>query len=98
MINKFVMNPKVEKQLNIIQQLQTQSENTVQSLYAQAIIEYSLYHFKKDKLQHLLDEALRERDKMKFYQLSLEYTQWLDAHKEGKMVREDGFELLLTFE
>ncbi|KHF38381.1 IDEAL domain-containing protein [Halalkalibacter okhensis] len=98
MINDFAMDPRVTKQLRVIKSLQSRSEDTVQSLYAQAIIEYSLYHFKKERLKKLIDKALYERDEGQFQKWATEYKQWIDSHGEGKTVREDGFELYLTFE
>ncbi len=92
------MDPRIKKQLNVIKSLQARSEDTVQALYAQAIFEYSLYHYRKDDLQERIDQALLNKDKEQFNKYALEYKQWLESHREGKIVVEDGFELYLTFE
>jgi uncharacterized protein YpiB (UPF0302 family) len=98
MINDFAMNPSVTRQLKVIRSLQARSEDTVQSLYAQAVLEYSLYYYKKEKIYNLVDEALETRDKALFMELSKQYKQLLEAHSEGKTVSEDGFELYLHFQ
>ncbi|MCL7748157.1 IDEAL domain-containing protein [Halalkalibacter alkaliphilus] len=98
MINDFAMDPRVTKQLRVIKSLQSRSEDTVQSLYAQAVIEYSLYHFKKEHLKGLIDKALSQKDEKQFHQLTTEYNQWIQSHSEGKTVKDNGFELHLTFE
>ncbi|WP_332689388.1 IDEAL domain-containing protein [Halalkalibacter lacteus] len=98
MINDFAMDPKIKKQLNVIKSLQARSEDTVQALYAQAILEYSLYHYRKDDLHDRIDQALINKNETQFNKYALEYRQWIESHREGKTVVEDGFELYLTFE
>jgi uncharacterized protein YpiB (UPF0302 family) len=98
MINDFAMDPRIKKQLKVIKSLQTRSEDTVQALYAQAILEYSLYHYRKNDLKERIDQALLKKDEAQFNKYALEYNQWVESHREGKTVIEDGFELYLTFE
>ncbi|WP_227936768.1 IDEAL domain-containing protein [Alkalihalobacillus deserti] len=98
MINDFAMDPSVTRQLKVIRSLQTRSEDTVQSLYAQAVLEYSLYHHNKTTLYNLIDEALSKKDKALFEKTLFEYNQLIELHREGKTVSEDGFELFLHFE
>ncbi|MFC0557750.1 IDEAL domain-containing protein [Halalkalibacter alkalisediminis] len=98
MINDFAMNPSVTRQLKVIRSLQARSEDTVQSLYAQAVLEYSLYHYNKNMLYNVIDEALTKRDKELFEKSVIEYNQLIESHREGKTVSENGFELYLHFE
>lgn len=92
------MDHNVMKQLQIIKSLQKRSEATVQSLYAQAILEYSLYHYNKNRLLNFIDQALIDGKEEEFYQYSQEYKQLMEDHRDGKTVVENGFELHLTFE
>lgn len=98
MINEFAMDPNVTRQLKVIRSLQARSEDTVQSLYAQAVLEYSLYHYNKTMLYNLIDEALSNRDKALFEKTVLQFNQLIESHREGKTVSENGFELYLHFE
>lgn len=92
------LDTKVIKQLKLISSLQNRSQKTVHSLYAQAILEYSLYHYKKDQLQAAIDRALLERDREGFLRFSKEYKELLAEHVEGKTISEDGFQVYLPFE
>ncbi|NEU29730.1 IDEAL domain-containing protein [bacterium LRH843] len=98
MNDQFAMDQNVLEQLKIIKILEKRSETTVQSLYAQAILEYSLYHHEKDKLLVLIDQALVSRNKHEFYEYSNRYNQLEDDHRNGKIIIENGFELYLTFD
>ncbi|GAE37352.1 IDEAL domain-containing protein [Halalkalibacter akibai] len=98
MINEFSMNPSVTRQLKVIKSLQSRSEGTVQSLYAQAVLEYSLYYFKKEFLYQQIDEVLLNRNEERFNELVVEYNQLIESHRDGKTVSEDGFELHLHFD
>lgn len=98
MSNQFAMDHNVMKQLQIIKSLQKRSEATVQSLYAQAILEYSLYHYNKNRLLNFIDQALIDGKEEEFHQYSQEYKQLMEDHRDGKTVVENGFELHLTFE
>ncbi|MBP3949598.1 IDEAL domain-containing protein [Bacillus suaedae] len=98
MENQFALDKKVMKQLQLIGTLQRRSKKTVHSLYAQAILEYSLYHYNKNQLEGLIDQALEKRDKEAFLTHSTKYNELLYAHREGKTIREDGFEVYLPFE
>ncbi|WP_088103637.1 IDEAL domain-containing protein [Halalkalibacter urbisdiaboli] len=98
MNNQFAMDNNVMRQLHVIRSLQKRTETTVQSLYAQAVLEYSLYNFNKQKILEDIDKALILKDKEAFQKHSTTYNSWLTKHKQGKIISENGFELLLTFE
>ncbi|WP_368503702.1 IDEAL domain-containing protein [Alkalihalophilus sp. As8PL] len=98
MNNQFAMDNNIYRQLEIIKSLQKRTESTVQSLYAQAVLEYSMYHFKKSQLLQLIDESLEAGDKEAFYRHTLEYNNHVNDHIDGKMIIENGYELHLTFE
>ncbi|KMK74741.1 IDEAL domain-containing protein [Alkalihalobacillus pseudalcaliphilus] len=98
MNHQFAMDKNVLKQLHVIKNLQNRSETTVQSLYAQAILEYSLYHYKKNKINQLIEQALINYDKEQFMNATNDYLVHLHEHKNGKIISENGYELLLTFE
>ncbi len=92
------MDHNVYRQLEIIKSLQKRTESTVQSLYAQAVLEYSIYHFHKSELLELIDRSLVERDRDAFELYSLELNQHINRYQEGKTIVENGYELHLTFE
>ncbi|TSB46168.1 IDEAL domain-containing protein [Alkalicoccobacillus porphyridii] len=98
MSNQFAMDKEVLKQLEIIKSLQKRSQAAVYSLYAQAVLEYSLYYHKKDQLLHLIDEALVKRDEEQFMSLTNDYAALLNEHKDGKTIYDHGFKLHLTFQ
>ncbi|ADC48565.1 MULTISPECIES: IDEAL domain-containing protein [Alkalihalophilus] len=98
MNNHFAMDNNVYRQLEIIKSLQKRTESTVQSLYAQAVLEYSMYHFKKSQLLISIDQALESGDREAFSAHSLAYKEHIENHKNGKMIIENGYELHLTFE
>ncbi len=96
MNNYFPMD--VMNQLNIIKSLENRSERTVRSLYVQAVLEYSLYQYEKNKLLTFIDQSLAEENKDDFYKYSAQYKALLDSYREGTTIVENGFELNLTFE
>ncbi|WP_100404940.1 IDEAL domain-containing protein [Bacillus solitudinis] len=98
MNNHFAMDNNVLRQLHIIRSLQKRAETTVQSMYAQAVLEYSLYHSNKQRILENIDKSLRKNDKESFLKHSSVYNEWIANHKEGKVISENGFELVLTFE
>ncbi len=97
-MNQFAMDKSVLRQLQVIKSLQSRTESTVQSLYAQAVMEYSLYYFRKQDITSKIDAALTKRDKEAFIEFSQAYKELIDEHKDGKIITENGYELVLTFE
>lgn len=52
----FRLDGDVYRQLSIINRLELRADLTVQSLYAKAVLEHSLYHFRE---QHLKNKSIR---------------------------------------
>ncbi|ARK31534.1 IDEAL domain-containing protein [Halalkalibacter krulwichiae] len=98
MLNDFAMDPNVTRQLKVIRSLESRSEDTVKSLYAQAVLEYSFYYYKKKQLYDRIDHALVTKDEQLFTEATAEYIQLIESHQEGKTVSENGFELYLNFD
>lgn len=97
MSNQFAMDKEVLKQLEIIKKLQKRSQAAVYSLYAQAVLEYSLYYTKKDQLLEDIDESLELRDEERFMSLTNEYQLLQEEYRGGKTIYDYGFKLHLTF-
>ncbi|WP_244504294.1 IDEAL domain-containing protein [Salibacterium halotolerans] len=73
------------------------SRQVLQSLYAQMMMEYAVYHFNEQRLQHLIDEALDAGDPELFKELTSHYNALIGEYKEGKTIYEQGYELELEF-
>lgn len=97
MSNQFAMDKEVIKQLEIIKKLQKRSQAAVYSLYAQAVLEYSLYYHKKNQLLAQIDESLVNKNKHQFMAVTNEYKTLIEDHKNGKTIYDYGFKLHLTF-
>lgn len=98
MSNQFAMDKEVLKQLEIIKKLQKRSQAAVYSLYAQAVLEYSLYYTQKNQLLEAIDESLASKDKERFMTLTNEYKILKEEYKSGKTIYDYGFKLHLTFQ
>lgn len=97
-MNNFAIDKKVRRQLEIIKSEKKPSEDILHSLYAQAIIEYSIYQYKKQKILIDIDSALEANDKKRFIIVSEKYKQLLDEYRAGKILYERGCELRLSFD
>ncbi|MFZ4450510.1 IDEAL domain-containing protein [Salibacterium aidingense] len=73
------------------------SRQVLQSLYAQMMMEYAVYHFNKERLQQLIDEALDEKDPVLFQELTAHYNALIGEYSQGKIISEQGYELELDF-
>ncbi|MDQ0298748.1 uncharacterized protein YpiB (UPF0302 family) [Salibacterium salarium] len=73
------------------------SRQVLQSLYAQMTMEYAVYHFNKERLQYMIDEALDNRDAVLFKDLTNHYNALIGEYKHGKTISEQGYELELDF-
>ncbi|MGY4689452.1 IDEAL domain-containing protein [Salibacterium sp. K-3] len=73
------------------------SRQVLQSLYAQMMMEYAVYHFNKERLQCMIDEALDAKDPELFQELTAHYNALIGEYKHGKSISEQGYELELDF-
>lgn len=73
------------------------SRQVLQSLYAQMTMEYVVFHFNKERLQRMIDEALDKRDQKQFKKLTKEYNALIEEYKNGKVISEQGYEIELDF-
>lgn len=94
----FRLDGDVYRQLSIINRLELRADLTVQSLYAKAVLEYSLYHFREQHLKEKIDQALEQRDEQAFYLLAEALNDHRDRYKGGRTLYENGFRLHLTFQ
>lgn len=93
----FAIDKDVLRQLQIINRLEVRTDLTVQSLYAKAVLTYSMYYFKKAYLQKQIDIALDDRDKELFHILSTELSSHCEQFKNGRTLHENGYNLYLKF-
>lgn len=97
-MNNFAIDKKLMRQLAMIKSEKKPSEKTLHSLYAQAMIEYSIYRYKKEQMLNEIDKTLMEKDEDRFIILTEKYKQLLAEYKIGKTLQEQGLEIHLTFD
>ncbi|MFB5661310.1 IDEAL domain-containing protein [Alteribacillus sp. HJP-4] len=73
------------------------SRQVLQSLYAQMTMEYSVFHFNKDRLQRMIDDSLDCKDPESFQELTKEYNALIGEYRHGKIISEQGYEIELDF-
>ncbi|MFD2705126.1 IDEAL domain-containing protein [Salibacterium lacus] len=73
------------------------SRQVLQSLYAQMMMEYAVYHFNEERLRRLIDEALDAGDSELFQELTSHYNALIGEYRAGKVISEQGYELELDF-
>lgn len=93
----FAIDKDVLRQLQIINSLEVRTDLTVQSLYAKAVLTYSMYYFKERYLREQIDNALDDRDKELFHILSTELSSHIERFKNGRTLYENGYNLYLRF-
>ncbi|OLO40588.1 hypothetical protein BTR23_06270 [Alkalihalophilus pseudofirmus] len=96
-MNKFAIDKKLMKQLAAIRNKKKPSEEILNSLYAQAMLEYSIYEYQKNEICKQIDDALEENNEQRFFVLSTQYNELLDRYRPGKMLFEKGYELDIQF-
>ncbi|WP_216828406.1 IDEAL domain-containing protein [Alkalihalobacterium elongatum] len=96
-MNKFAIDKKLMKQLAAIRNKKKPSEEILNSLYAQAMLEYSIYEYQKNEICNQIDEALEAEDEKRFFVLSTHYNELLDRYRPGKTLFEKGYELNIQF-
>ncbi|WP_078555322.1 IDEAL domain-containing protein [Bacillus alkalicellulosilyticus] len=94
----YAMENTLRKQLKNLKTGPNPSLKTVYSLYAEAIVEYSVYHFEKQRYIKAIDKALERREEQAFRRLSQDYNVFLKQYQEGKLIRVQKLEWHLTFE
>lgn len=97
-MEKYAINKKVLKQLSLLNNHREPSVEILDSLYAQMILEVSIFHFQKSKLQEEIDETLINGDKELFSKLVKRYNEMLANYKDGVTFSEEGIEFTINFE
>jgi uncharacterized protein YpiB (UPF0302 family) len=60
-------------------EVERQDERFVMDMFLQRVIDEAVFKLKMEKLLAAIDEALDNRDEKKFYELSQEYKELMDA-------------------
>ncbi|WP_026675480.1 IDEAL domain-containing protein [Alkalihalobacterium bogoriense] len=97
-MNHSARSERILKQLALIQNDQHTPLRTIFSLYAQAIIELSLYHWQKERFLKDIDEALEKKNKEMFMTVTTKYNRFLEQYKDGKVLEERGLQWKIKFE
>ncbi|WNF35860.1 IDEAL domain-containing protein [Bacillaceae bacterium IKA-2] len=97
-MEKYVINKKVLKQLSLLNNHREPSVEILDSLYAQMILEASIFQFQKSKLQEDIDGTLKDGDKELFVTLVKRYNGLLANYKDGVTFSEEGIEFTIKFE
>lgn len=97
-MNKYAIEKKLIKQLITIKKEKKPSEEILNSLYAQAMIEHSIFLYQKEKLLKSINDSLDLQDKEQFMKLTETYNQFLEQYKQGKVLYEKGYEVTLFFD
>ncbi|WP_017726840.1 IDEAL domain-containing protein [Halalkalibacterium ligniniphilum] len=97
------MNPYFARDKGALRQLQNltnvgkRPDSIVQSLYAQAILEYAIFNHRRDRIEKAIDRALEEKKKEDFLFHTNELHQLYKEYRHGKVVSERGQQIHLTF-
>lgn len=97
-MEKYAINKKVLKQLSLLNNHKDPSVEILDSLYAQMILEISIFQFQKSKLQEEIDGTLINGDKELFATLAKKYNELLANYKDGVTFSEEGIEFTINFE
>ncbi len=92
----FISEQKVMSQLELLKKYQSPSEQVMDSLYAQVLIESLLFRMRKQQLQQKIDDALDKLDKPGFNLLVKQYNNLLTEYKEGKAIEIQGMSFILN--
>ena len=96
-MNNFAIDKKLRKQLALIRNKKKPSEEILNSLYAQAILELSIYEYDKKMLINQIDAALEARNENQFYVLANLYNELIERYRPGKTLFEKGYDLHIQF-
>lgn len=97
-MEKYAINKKVLKQLSLLNNHKEPSVEILDSLYAQMILEISIFQFQKSKFQEEIDGTLINGDKELFATLAKKYNELLASYKDGVTFSEEGIEFTINFE
>lgn len=97
-MNNYAIDKKLIKQLITIKKEKKPSEEVLNSLYAQAMIEHSIFLYQKEKLLQSINHSLDLKDKNEFMRLTETYNQFLEQYKQGKVLYEKGYKITLFFD
>lgn len=67
------------KEKKFAMEVERQDERFVMDMFLQMVIDEAVFKLKMEKLLAAIDEALDNRDEKKFYELSQEYKELMDA-------------------
>lgn len=97
-MEKYTINKRVLRQLSLLSNQSEPSIKILDSLYAQMVLEVSIFQFQKSKFQKEIDEALKAGDKGLFTVLANGYNEMLVKYKDGITSSEAGFEFTIKLE
>ncbi|MBB6448424.1 uncharacterized protein YpiB (UPF0302 family) [Geomicrobium halophilum] len=86
------------EKLKVIRKGYRAPRQVLQSLYARMMLEYSVYEFTKARFERLIDKSLDAKDQEQFYQLSKQYSEWINRYQTGCTISEQGYEMECNFE
>lgn len=73
------------------------SPDVLQSLYAQLMLEYSLFKRKKQQFEQEIDRALEANNRIQFYALTNNFNDFMEEHQEGIILYEKGVQVQVFF-
>lgn len=97
-MEKHAINKKMLKQLSLMNNHREPSTEILDSLYAQMVLEVSLYYFQKSRLMKEIDTTLENGDKDQFTSLVDRYNELLLKYKDGITLTEQEFQFTMKLE
>ncbi|MFN7251698.1 MAG: IDEAL domain-containing protein [Anaerobacillus sp.] len=97
-MEKFAINKKMLRKLTLMNNHREPSLEIIDSLFAQIVLELSIFQFQKAKLQTEIDTALKTGDKNLFTTLAQQYNEILHKYKDGIHVSAQGFEYTMEID
>ena len=97
-MEKYAINKNMLRQLSLMKNHSGPSAEILDSLYAQMVIEVSVYQYQKSSIQKEVDYTLEIGDKAQFEKLTEKYNTFLAKYKDGITCQEQGFEFTIQLE
>ncbi|RXI98355.1 IDEAL domain-containing protein [Anaerobacillus alkaliphilus] len=97
-MEKYVINKKMLRQLTVMNNHREPSQQVLDSLYAQMVLEVAIYQFQKSTVQLEIDAALIEGNKEHFATLVAKYNELVKKYQKGIHLTEQGFKYTLKFD